>query len=230
MNKKFLTILLSVLLVVAPIALNFNVAHATNSVTFIGTDTTTQGNWVGTYGTDGYWIEHNFNPTDTSIRSLPAYVTSIGWDGSTAGYDWTGSDQSDVRLLTLPDGVTTTRLATTFYDSTFKISLTLTSAKIVRFYFMDYDGGNSRSETVNAIDRDTSSVLDTRSMSSFSNGKYLSYTVSGNIDFQFVYIGGANSVVQAVFFDPGSSPPPNLTTATLRVGGTLYIRGSLIIK
>ncbi len=61
-----------------------NVTPATTSATFLKQNTTTEGNWIGVYGTDGYDVINN--PSTTNPNSLPAGVT-ITPTGATA-YTW----------------------------------------------------------------------------------------------------------------------------------------------
>ena len=81
-------------------------------------------------------------------------------------------------------------------------------SKNVEIYVLDYDNnGRPRSMTVDAINGDTGSVLDTQSVSSFTNGKYLNYSVKGHIKFKFTVTSGDNAVFSGVFFDPGTGGP-----------------------
>lgn len=179
-----------------------------NSATFIASDVSTQGTWVGVYGADGYWMESGFDPTNTTYQVIPAYVTLMSFSGA-FGYDWNpfGTPPlSDVRALTKPDGVTTTRGATTFYNA-WTLSLTLTAAKKVRLYMLDWDTG-TRDVSVTITDRDTSGTLDTQRVSStlpsasaYLNGVWLSWTMNGNIDITLSLNGGINATNSGIFFD-----------------------------
>ena len=73
-----------------------------------------QGNWVGTYGVDGY-VLGAWNAPSTDLSSLPAGVTYSLEQGTR--YSWTTSTTTtDVRALQSPDQ--TERRATTWYDAT----------------------------------------------------------------------------------------------------------------
>ena len=67
-------------------------AQPTPTATFLKTDTTTQGNWIGTYGTQGY------NVVDAT-PSYPSYATVTVSGDST--YVWS-ADTTDVRGLENP--------------------------------------------------------------------------------------------------------------------------------
>jgi hypothetical protein len=44
-------------------------------------------------------------------------------------------------------------------------------------------------------------VLDTRSVSSFTNGEYLQWAISGSVAIKVSRVSGANAVVSGLFFD-----------------------------
>ena len=152
------------------------------SATFLATDTTTQGSWKGVYGADGYNVINN-------QASYPSYatVTPSGQSAST----WAAST-SDVRAL--QKAAAADRIAATWYasGSTFSVDVNLTDGKAheVSLYGLDWDS-TTRSETIQVLDAATEAVLDTRSLSSFHNGTYLSWNISGHVVFQFTKVGGA---------------------------------------
>jgi hypothetical protein len=55
------------------------------------------------------------------------------------------------------------------------------------------------------IDPASGTVLDTRTISSFHNGIYLSWNVSGHVRFRVTCLSGANAVVSGLFFDSAGS-------------------------
>ena len=70
-------------------------------------------------------------------------------------------------------------------------------------------------------------VLSTQSISGFSGGIYVLWTISGHVKINFTITGGANAVVSGLFF--GTASPPavaqlTITTSSLAVGqqGTEY--------
>src|SRR5262249_14680010 len=82
-----------------------NVAAATTAAvaTFVRTDTTTQGTWIGTYGAQGYDIIN-------SSASLPSYATVT--PSGQSSYTWAAST-TDVRALQVPGG---NRIAACWYS------------------------------------------------------------------------------------------------------------------
>jgi hypothetical protein len=164
---------------------------ATSSAAYVGSDTTTQGTWTGTYGADGYIIAND-------VTSAPGYAT-VSLTGQSA---WTWAEPtSDPRALQIASG-SSTRIASTYYGySSFSINVNLTDGNThrVALYLLDWDAGN-RAETISILDAGTHAVLNTQTFSNFSNGEYASWNVKGNVIIQVTLTGGENAVVAGVFF------------------------------
>jgi parallel beta-helix repeat protein len=167
----------------------------TATATFVSADTTTQGNWRTAYGANGYDIEG-----DTSAKNpnLPSYAT-LGVTGASL-FTWAAST-TDVRAL--QNAANTGRLATTWYTAgTMTFNLNLTDGKVhrVSLYAVDWDT-TSRGEQVQVVDAATGMVLDTRTISSFHGGEYLTWDLSGNVLIKVTKTSGANAVVSGFFFE-----------------------------
>ncbi len=159
--------------------------------TFVAADTNTQGSWHGIYGADGYSVA-------AESQSIPPYATFALQNQS--NYTW-ASSTTDPRALQTGSG--TGRIAATWYLSgTFTIDVNLTDGNSHRFalYAVDFDT-SARRETIQVVDANTNAVLDTRTLSSFSNGVYLVWNVSGHVKINVIWTGGFNAVVSGVFFN-----------------------------
>ena len=68
-------------------------------------------------------------------------------------------------------------------------------------YALDYDGyGGGRSERIDVLDAATGAVLDSRTLSDFQGGTYLSWTVRGNVILRVVNLNpSSNAVVNGLF-------------------------------
>ena len=53
--------------------------------------------------------------------------------------------------------------------------------RVLALYFVDWDRSTPRSAQVDIKDTATGTVLDTRSISSFQDGKYLVWDIAGNV-------------------------------------------------
>ena len=66
-------------------------------------------------------------------------------------------------------------------------------------YALDWDT-TSRVERIDVIDPSTGTVLDTRTISSFQNGDYLTWNLKGHVQFRVTSTAGLNAVVSGLFF------------------------------
>jgi hypothetical protein len=159
--------------------------------TFLATDTATQGTWKGVYGADGYAIASH-------ASSYPAYA-QVSVSGQTE-YTWAGST-SDVRALQKPSSGD--RIASTWVSPTsFTIDINMVDGNShrVALYCLDWDK-RGRAQTVEVVNALTGAVLDSKSLSKFSDGKYLVWNLTGNIRIRITKTGGVNAVVSGIFLN-----------------------------
>jgi len=161
-------------------------------VTFVGTNTVAQGSWKGVYGADGYEvITHAVNYPSYATVAVSALSTHV-WAASTA----------EVRALQKV-GETTDRVAGCWYSTgSFTVDLNLTDGRThrVALYFLDWNTG--RNQKVEILNQATSAVLDTRTVSSFANGRYFVWDIRGHVLVRVTNQGGLNAVLSGLFFDP----------------------------
>ena len=155
--------------------------------TLIATDTSTQGSWQGTYGREGYNVAGD-------SASYPAYAQV----STPSAYTW-NSSTSDPRALRRPGGADS--LAACWFGGTFTVDVNLSDNQPhrVALYFLDWDS-TARSQTVEVLDAVTGIVLDTRTVSSFHDGAYLAWNLTGHVQFRFTSLLGANAVLSGLFF------------------------------
>jgi hypothetical protein len=157
---------------------------------FLVSDTVTRGNWRGIYGEDGVWVQG-------AVPQLPAYASI-----STTNKTWTwASSSTDPDAPWLPDG--SRRIAACWYDpSVLNFTVNIKDGQSHRLSMYFWDGSSSgRQERVDLVDLATGIILDRQMLSSFTNGVYLSWEVTGNVGVQ-VASYNVNAVVSAIFFDP----------------------------
>jgi hypothetical protein len=103
----------------------------------------------------------------------------------------------------------TNRIAACWYTpaltvgSSFSVQVNLTDQKPheVALYMLDWDGFNIRSQQVQILDAISGAVLDSRTVSSFSSGQYLVWTLTGNVRIQVTNnVAGYNGVISGLFF------------------------------
>ncbi|WP_165229491.1 PKD domain-containing protein [Aquisphaera insulae] len=184
----------------APYTYTWNYGDGTsfsgNTATYIGTDTATQGNWKGVYGLAGY----NVLGDASSYPSYAAVTPSGHWS-----YTW-ASSTTDVRALQKSAAGTTSRVAACWYGSSFTVDVNLTDGQAHRLslYLMDYDT-TKRSERIDVVDASTGVVLDSRTVSGFSGGQYVSWSLGGHVQFKVTCLAGANAVIGGLFIEPATA-------------------------
>jgi hypothetical protein len=96
----------------------------------------------------------------------------------------------------------TDRIASTWWSLTsFNINVNLVDGNWhqVGIYCLDWDY-NGRVQRIDVLDASTNSVLDTRTISGFSNGIYMFWNLKGNVSIRITLTGGGNVVVSGIFF------------------------------
>jgi subtilisin family serine protease len=178
----------------------------TGTASFVKTDTTTQGTWKGSYGGEGY------NVINDSI-SYPAYVNVT--PSGNASYLW--GSTSDVRGM--QKAFVNERIAACWYSSaSFSIDLSFNDSNPhqVAFYMLDWDNYLGRTQRVDIVDANNT-VLDTRSIGSFTGGIYLAWNLSGHVIIRITNTNPpSNAVLSGIFFGGGggNAVPPTTGTAS----------------
>jgi hypothetical protein len=182
------------------------------TVTFQPLDTTTQGNWPGNYGQEGYIIANDVtNPPNYATVNLTGFST----------WTWIASTTQANALRKNPN--TTDRIASTYYASnSFTFDLTLTGgAHQVALYLLDLDT-SERAETISILDPSNgNAVLDTRSFSGFHNGQYAIWNIQGHVLIRVTRTAGLNAVVSGLFFRTLSAVNPPTISITSPTPGTV---------
>jgi len=95
------------------------------------------------------------------------------------------------------------RVASIWYGSVFNIDVNINDTKLhqVGLHLLDWDS-TSRVETITVLDAATNAILDIRSASSFNNGQYWVWSLSGHLILRLTQTAGANAVISGLFFDP----------------------------
>jgi len=184
--------------------------------TFVNSDATTQGNWHGVYGSDGYSVAND-------SQSIPAYATFAVQNQS----NWTWA-QSTTDPRALQTGSNASRIAAAWYNGSnfsFDINLTDGNSHQLAVYALDWDK-NGRSETIQIVDANTLVALESRTISSFAGGTYLIWNVSGHVKINITTLSGPNSVIGAVFFG-GTTIPASAGTGQLSVSPTIFNFGNV---
>ena len=186
------------------------------SASLVKSDSATEGNWLGAYGSQGYDVIGK-------PASIPSYATVTPAGQSTTTWATTTTDP---RALQTPDG--SSRIAATWYSSTsFTIAVNLNDGKAhnIALYALDWDN-KGRSEQIQITSAATGAILDTETISSFSSGEYLQWKVSGSVVIRVTCLSGVNAVISGVFFDSNDASASLVKSDLATKGNWLGAYGS----
>jgi hypothetical protein len=193
------------------VTVNSSTGGGTNpaSGTFVKTDSTTKGNWIGAYGSQGYTIVGDGQSVPTFGAVTPSGNLVYTWAPST----------TDGRALQKVGG--NDRIAAVWYAPdalNIDFNFTDTNPHRVALYVMDWDR-SGRSQRFQILDASNNAVLATTDVSAFEEGKYLVWDLKGNVRIRVSRLSGNNAVVEGVFFDAAPKT---------RGGGTLKVKGASV--
>jgi hypothetical protein len=97
----------------------------------------------------------------------------------------------------------TDRIAAAWYGGQFTIDVNLTDGQKhrVSLYQVDFDG-QGRSQKVEVLNASTGLVVDSRTVSAFTGGTYLTWSVGGHVQIRITRVSGPNAVVSGILLDP----------------------------
>jgi hypothetical protein len=173
---------------------------ATPGATFLGTDTTTLGNWKGTYGSLGSVVVGDPSPNG---QQYPNYYLQHSTIGTTTQVSSTKST-NPLALLSAASGSTSGIAGYWSTTTTMDITLKIFGNPLqVGLYFWDFDTSGQRSEQIQILNSSTGAVLDTETISNFATGEYLLWKLSGYVTIQITNLSGSPSaILNGLFFDP----------------------------
>ncbi|HYE31152.1 MAG TPA: fibronectin type III domain-containing protein [Methylomirabilota bacterium] len=187
------------------------------AATYVGVDTQLKGSWTTLFGADGYVL-----PGATAEYPSYANLTVSGqtvfvWEPTTT--DPRGLFESDT---------STKRFVGTWYANptlTLELRLSDQNAHRVSMYFLDWDNGG-RAQTVTISDLVTEEVLDTRSVSDFTGGKYLTWDLRGHLKITITKTAGNNALLNGLFFGSAATPINN----EIKLSEIAYASGNVSFK
>jgi len=174
--------------------------NETNKVRFLMADSSTRGNWKGTYGsgTNGYVLLGQ-------ATNLPS-GTAVEFGGGSY-FTLNASTPAASALERVGNTSPTNRFLGCYFSATnFTVNLKLPSGitNTLALYLVLAEG---RSERVDLINPATGSVLDSQTVPGASNGVYLVWAVNGPVQAKVTRLAGANAMLSAVFIGNGTGTP-----------------------
>lgn len=164
---------------------------------FAGLDNTTQGNWKGKYGSEGWSIVG-------AGEKIPDYASVKFING--ADRIWTAVSK-DMEALEQPSG--NLRIASQRYAGLHEIielDFKDDNTHLISLYLLDWER-SGRWTVVDAIDANSRKRIDTQNITNFGSGVYLTYKCSGKVQFRITnvysdrYTQSKDAGFSAIFFD-----------------------------
>lgn len=169
----------------------------TTSVTFVGEDRITQGDWIGPYGNAGHILLGGWTNMPPHLRAATEAFTFVfsGWTTVRGSLRWAAG---------APDGFAGCYVVNS--DQPLEIHIARLDGRPTRLalYFHDWLGPG-RAEQVELFDVTTGELLDHRSVTSFYDGAYLNWNVQGELRAVIRSVNDYNTIVNAIFFDSPES-------------------------
>jgi glucose/arabinose dehydrogenase len=165
-------------------------------------DAVTRGNWKGVYGMQGWAIpggDQFFKP-------------GIDFDVGVAQKEVLSPAVADESALQASDG--DDRIASRWTaPQTLSVQLSLNDGELhqVAFYFADWDHSATRAQEVHLFDSGSGKLLESKTVSDFSGGKYLVWTVRGRARIDIVGLTELPVLLSGVFVSPALNQPPAVT-------------------
>ncbi len=175
-------------------------SYAAPTVKWVGVDFTTKGDWINKYGSEGYDI--------VRYKQATAYGTVMPKDHNTLD-PWAVTP--DYRALQTPDALSRF-FACYFKTGEFYLDINLdNNPHRVSIYCVDADRVN-RVQEITVLDPSGSPLTATYTLTSFGEGQYLTWDITGHVLIKFKYMDSNydnyNAVVSGIFFDEASYVPP----------------------
>ena len=219
MAKKIIAVILVALLA----ATVFSVGVSASSARLLDIDRTTRGNWVGSYGSEGWLIATD----DESLQSLPEYVVAVEFlneflDGPASFWTWWDQElypeideywRVESALIRSPDS--NYRIASCHFGTEFNVIVDIGDAtRKVSLYLTDFDEGPREAE-IRVFGEDDSELMPMIEVYNYEEGIYLQFIMSGRVRFEFLNLAMHNAVISGVFFDPDPDAPEPEEAAAL---------------
>ncbi len=174
------------------------------AATFVCEDKLTQGNWKPFYGADGDFLfgDSLRNPSYATLQILPGLPTTI-----------TSFSTTDPRALQQQGS--TNRIfsaASTATAATILVNTIDNAWHQLAIYCVDTERIGRREE-ISLVDPSNNSVLDSRLLTDFGEGKYVVWNVRNSVKVRIQCLGPDSAVVSGIFLGPPNLPPSVVLTA-----------------
>jgi hypothetical protein len=178
----------------SPVASVFIEANETGSgggaAEFMNEDGVTHGTWRGAYGAAGYWIAGD-------ATSFPPNFGAEFFGAQQHIWAFNITDPAALQKAGSPERIAACRYAADRFSVV--AGQSDGAIRVVSLYFLDWDEA-SRIQKVEVLDQ-SGTVVDTRNIFGFADGKYLTWRVTGQVTFRITRVQGLNAVLSGIFID-----------------------------
>ena len=164
---------------------------------YIAEDLRTHGFWNQYYGADGHWIAG-------APATIPSYGNLQPWSFSTTNWNTTNSDPRLLKLAGSGNGSVAVWEASGLAG--FKLNLTDNNWHKLAIYCLDGDQ-RGRSQRISLFDDASQAMLDSRVVTNFAGGKYLTWNIRGAVNVRLQNLGPVSSAISGVFLGSTNLAP-----------------------
>lgn len=160
---------------------------------FVSADSATQGDWPGHYGQNGFNLAAGTDSLGFVVEFFPGIST----------YTWIAST-SESRAL-LKTALSSDRIAACWHSGSFALHLDTSRTHKMSFYVVDWDSIRLTGQFIQVFDGENGKLLDSRKITNYKNGVYVTYRMSGRKIISLVPAPGSmNAVISGIFMDTDS--------------------------
>ena len=173
----------------------------TATAAFLGTDETTEGDWPGKYGSDGFYMLSYFY--GRGCQAWPDYLSAVDSDGFTNRQFAIWKNATKSSLLTSPISYCARYLGALETSGSGSVTLYVrdTQAHQLALYVCDFDKAG-RGETIEVRDLKGDVLVPACAVSDFQQGKWLRFKFSGSIRVRVTnQKSSSTGVLSALMFD-----------------------------
>jgi hypothetical protein len=175
--------------------------HRFDKITFLGVDSTTQGNWRQRYGKDGYLLA---GPKEAGqALQKPHYIDSVklNLNGTVVWDSGSGTNLHAAFITRDPLPTLQTMTIDVHCEGNKEYELSL--------YFLDWNNSGRRS-AIELFDPETLDLLaPVLIIKGYQKGKYWKIRLSGSVRIRLNQVRGENVALAGLFFDPSPNSPGN---------------------
>lgn len=163
---------------------------------YLGVDTTTQGDWIGRYGKEGFCIEGGEDTLGDAVR----------WVGSRARvFEFEPTDRRALRS----GPAALTRVAAAQTSQLHQIVAVDTNGReqCVSLYLVDFAYGRAQT-LIEVLEAGSGELLSSCYCANYEKGRYVNFNINGKVDIRLTRIYGEDlsergpAALAGVFFDP----------------------------